>query len=200
MVGFLAVRHGLNDFLLEQGGHIGYSVRPSARGRGHASRALGLGLDHAAALGLDRVLLTCEPGNVASQRTIERAGGVYEDTRADRRGSGSRGSGAGRAVALERCGERRRVDHRGVDHQRVAAEARHQHLPAGPAGLADDLEPGEAAGQVEDLAGVAAHDLELAAVDRQAGRRRADADGVDREGEHDQRAGDADGQGASRWS
>lgn len=82
MVGFLAVRHRLNDFLLEQGGHIGYSVRPAARRRGHAARALRLGLDHAAGLGLDRVLLTCRPDNAASRRTIERAGGVYEDTRA----------------------------------------------------------------------------------------------------------------------
>lgn len=29
----LAVRHGLTPFLLEVGGHIGYSVRPSARRR-----------------------------------------------------------------------------------------------------------------------------------------------------------------------
>ena len=82
VVGFLAVRHALNDFLLEQGGHIGYSVRPSSRRRGHASRALRLGLDHAAALGVDRVLLTCEPDNAGSRRTIEAAGGTYEDTRA----------------------------------------------------------------------------------------------------------------------
>lgn len=82
VVGFLAVRHALNDFLLEQGGHIGYSVRPSAQRRGHASRALGLGLDHAAALGLARVLLVCEPDNAASRRTIEGAGGVLEDVRA----------------------------------------------------------------------------------------------------------------------
>ncbi len=85
VVGFLAVRHELNDFLLEQGGHVGYSVRPSARGRGHASRALRLGLAHAAGLGLQRVLLTCDPDNLASQRTIERAGGAYEDTRAGTR-------------------------------------------------------------------------------------------------------------------
>lgn len=103
VVGFLAVRHGLNDYLLEQGGHVGYSVRPSARGRGHASRALGLGLDHAAALGLDRVLLTCQSGNVASQRTIERAGGVYEDTRAGSRrfwveGLRTRSDGGARAL------------------------------------------------------------------------------------------------------
>ena len=82
VVGFLAVRHALSDFLLEQGGHIGFSVRPSARRRGHASSALRLGLDHAAALGLDRVLLTCDPDNAGSRRTIEAAGGVYEDTRA----------------------------------------------------------------------------------------------------------------------
>jgi predicted acetyltransferase len=82
VVGFLAVRHALNAFLLEQGGHVGYSVRPSARRRGHASTALRLGLDHAAALGIERVLLTCTPDNAASRRTIERAGGVLEDVRA----------------------------------------------------------------------------------------------------------------------
>src|SRR4051812_29525388 len=40
VVGFLALRHTLNAWLLEEGGHIGYSVRPSRRGQGHASRAL----------------------------------------------------------------------------------------------------------------------------------------------------------------
>ena len=82
VVGFLAVRHALSDALLERGGHVGYSVRPSARRRGHAAAALRLGLAHAAALGLDRVLLTCDPGNAASRHTIERAGGVLEDVRA----------------------------------------------------------------------------------------------------------------------
>ena len=36
-VGSLAIRHDLNDFLAAEGGHIGYSVRPSARRRGHAT-------------------------------------------------------------------------------------------------------------------------------------------------------------------
>jgi predicted acetyltransferase len=81
MVGFVAVRHRLNDFLLELGGHIGYSVRPSRRRRGHAGRGLGLALAHARGLGLDRALLTCDVDNEASRRTIERAGGVREDTR-----------------------------------------------------------------------------------------------------------------------
>ena len=34
VIGFLAIRHTLNAFLLEQGGHIGYSVRASRRARG----------------------------------------------------------------------------------------------------------------------------------------------------------------------
>ncbi len=32
-------------------------------------------------MGLDRVLVTCDPGNTASARTIERSGGQLEDTR-----------------------------------------------------------------------------------------------------------------------
>ena len=85
VVGFLAVRHSLTAWLLEEGGHIGYSVRPSRRGRGHASRALGLAVRRSAELGLDRVLLTCDEPNLASARTIERNGGVYEDTRHGKR-------------------------------------------------------------------------------------------------------------------
>ncbi len=81
VIGFLAIRHTLNDFLLEEGGHIGYSVRPSRRGEGHATRALALALDRAAELGIDRVLVTCDDDNEPSRRTIERNGGVYEDTR-----------------------------------------------------------------------------------------------------------------------
>jgi predicted acetyltransferase len=46
-----------------------------------ATWALGRRLDEARAIGLDRVLLVCEAGNVASARTIERAGGVLDDER-----------------------------------------------------------------------------------------------------------------------
>ncbi|MCX5195481.1 GNAT family N-acetyltransferase [Streptomyces sp. NBC_00249] len=80
-LGAIDLRHYLNGFLLDAGGHIGYSVRPSARGRGLAGWALGEVLHEAKLLGMDRVLLTCDPGNAASERTIERAGGVLEDVR-----------------------------------------------------------------------------------------------------------------------
>jgi len=75
------LRHTLNEWLLEIGGHVGYSVRPSQRRRGHASFALAGTLDTARELGLDRVLITCREENVASARTIEHAGGVLEDVR-----------------------------------------------------------------------------------------------------------------------
>ncbi len=81
VIGFLAIRHTLNDFLLDQGGHIGYSIRPARRGEGHASRALALGVARAAELGIDRVLVTCDDDNEPSRRTILRNGGVLEDVR-----------------------------------------------------------------------------------------------------------------------
>ena len=85
VIGFLALRHRLNDYLLREGGHIGYSVRPSRRREGHASRALARSLTRAARLGLDRVLLTCDEDNLGSRMVIEKAGGVLEDVRAGKR-------------------------------------------------------------------------------------------------------------------
>jgi predicted acetyltransferase len=84
-VGRISLRHELNELLWTWGGHIGYSVRPSARGRGHASSALRQMLEVARERGLTEVLVTCDPDNEASRRTIEGAGGVYEDTREGKR-------------------------------------------------------------------------------------------------------------------
>ena len=81
VVGFISLRHELNEYLHAFGGHIGYSVRPSRRRQGYATAALSLALDRAREIGLDRVLLTCDDDNVASARTIENAGGELEDVR-----------------------------------------------------------------------------------------------------------------------
>lgn len=85
VIGFLNLRHQLNDFLLEEGGHVGYSIRPARRREGHAARALALAVRRAAELGIARVLVTCDDGNDASRRTIERNGGVLEDVRGIKR-------------------------------------------------------------------------------------------------------------------
>jgi predicted acetyltransferase len=78
VLGGIALRHELDDFLLRVAGHIGYGIRPSARRRGLATWALGRMLDEARGLGLERVLIVCAEDNIASARTIERRGGVLE--------------------------------------------------------------------------------------------------------------------------
>ena len=79
VVGMLRLRHRLNDALLHSGGHIGYYVRPAARGTGVATEMLRLALDEARALGIERVLLTAYTTNSASVRVIEKNGGVLEN-------------------------------------------------------------------------------------------------------------------------
>ncbi len=81
IVGSINLRHELTDYLLREGGHIGYAVRPSARRLGVATAALRLMLAQARRLGINPVLVTCDDDNVASARTIERCGGVLEDVR-----------------------------------------------------------------------------------------------------------------------
>jgi predicted acetyltransferase len=80
IAGRLSVRHALNDFLLQQGGHIGYGVLPAYRGQGIGKRMLQRGLLITAALGIQRTLVTCDEDNAASRRIIEGAGGVYESS------------------------------------------------------------------------------------------------------------------------
>ena len=82
-IGRIAVRHELNERLLESGGHIGYDVRRSRRQEGHATRMLAAVLPEARKLGIRDILITCTPANVASRRVIEANGGVLEDQRGD---------------------------------------------------------------------------------------------------------------------
>jgi predicted acetyltransferase len=83
-IGRLSIRHSLTQWLLDFGGHIGYVVRPSARGQGHATAMLAAALPIAAGLGLDPVLLTCDDTNEPSRRVIEANGGVFEDQRGEK--------------------------------------------------------------------------------------------------------------------
>lgn len=78
-VGVGKLRHSLNDHLKKSGGHIGYSIRPSERGKGYGTIILSELLKRAADMGIEEVMLTCEPNNVSSRKVIEANKGVLND-------------------------------------------------------------------------------------------------------------------------
>ena len=80
-LGFLNLRLRLNEGLLNYAGHIGYSIRPSERGKGYAKEALRQGLQVAKEKNIKRALVTCSTENPASRAVILANGGVYEDVR-----------------------------------------------------------------------------------------------------------------------
>ncbi|MFC7245847.1 GNAT family N-acetyltransferase [Catellatospora aurea] len=79
-LGEIRVRHRLTDELRRAGGHIGYDLRPSARGQGHGGPMLAAALPVAAGLGIECALLTVEAANTPSRRMIEKAGGLLWQT------------------------------------------------------------------------------------------------------------------------
>ena len=91
VVGILDYRHPLSQFLLDFGGNIGYSVRPSDRRKGYAAEMLRLILPICREFGEKRVLLTCDRDNEASRRTILRNNGILENEVTDTVGLGQSG-------------------------------------------------------------------------------------------------------------
>ena len=78
ILGCSRLRHRLNAHLEQEGGHIGYDIRPSERGKGYATYLLRLTLEEARRIGMKRILITADTENVASWRVIERNDGVIE--------------------------------------------------------------------------------------------------------------------------
>ncbi|GAB0175049.1 MAG: GNAT family N-acetyltransferase [Candidatus Altimarinota bacterium] len=81
LLGALQLRHHIEHPNLSLdggcGGHIGYGLRPNARGKGLAKVMLGLGLGEAKKLGLTKVLISAHSENIASWKTIEGLEGEF---------------------------------------------------------------------------------------------------------------------------
>jgi len=78
VLGAVNIRHRLNEYLSNIGGHIGYGIRPSDRKKGYATEMLRLSLKVARNIGIEKVLITCDKDNIASARTIIKNGGILE--------------------------------------------------------------------------------------------------------------------------
>jgi len=79
IIGSCQLRHSLTEELKQHGGHIGYSISPSERGKGYAKIQLLLVLEEARKMNISELLLTCDETNVGSYKTIESCGGVLLD-------------------------------------------------------------------------------------------------------------------------
>ena len=80
-LGFLNLRLRLNEGLLNYAGNIGYSIRPSERGKGYAKETLRQGLQVAKEKNIKKALVTCSVNNPASRAVILANGGLIEDVR-----------------------------------------------------------------------------------------------------------------------
>ncbi|MGO4546290.1 GNAT family N-acetyltransferase [Paenibacillus sp. 2TAB23] len=78
VIGAVNIRHRLHAKLLNCGGHIGYGICPAERRKGYATKLLALSLEKTKSMGLSKVLLVCDEGNIASEKTILKNGGQFE--------------------------------------------------------------------------------------------------------------------------
>ena len=87
LLGAVNIRHYLNDFLLQYGGHIGDGIRPSERRKGYATEMIRLALLECKKLGINRVLMVCDKDNIGSAKSIINNGGVLENEFVDEKGN-----------------------------------------------------------------------------------------------------------------
>ena len=81
IVGMIDIRHYLNEYLTQVGGHIGYGVRKTERNKSYAKQMLKLALEKCKELKIKKVLITCDEDNIASEKVILSANAKLEDIR-----------------------------------------------------------------------------------------------------------------------
>ncbi len=77
IIGMIDLRHTLNGFLKDLG-NCGYSVRPSERKKGYATKMLCQLLQVAKKAEMKELHISVEKENTASIKVIQKNGGVYE--------------------------------------------------------------------------------------------------------------------------
>lgn len=77
IIGIIDLRHELKGFLIDFG-NSGYSVRPSEREKGYATKMLCLLIEYAKKSNMTSLQLSVEKSNEPSVKTIVKNGGVYE--------------------------------------------------------------------------------------------------------------------------
>lgn len=87
IIGMINIRLALNERLRHYGGHIGYSIRPTERGKGYNKINLYLALKVCEQHGIESVFMDANLNNPASWRTMESLGGkrireYYDDINA----------------------------------------------------------------------------------------------------------------------
>ena len=75
IIGMINIRLVLNERLKKYGGHIGYGIRPTERGKGYNKINLYLGLKVCNTFGIDKVFMDADLNNPASWKTMEALGG-----------------------------------------------------------------------------------------------------------------------------
>lgn len=76
IIGMINIRLALNSKLKKYGGNIGYSIRPTERGKGYNKINLYLALKVCKLYELKKVIMDADKENVASWKTMEALGGV----------------------------------------------------------------------------------------------------------------------------
>lgn len=76
IMGGFRLRIGYNE-IIKYLGHLGANVDEEYRGNQYTTRSIKLMLPFVAQHGLDDLIVTCNPDNIASIKTCERAGGIF---------------------------------------------------------------------------------------------------------------------------
>jgi len=78
IIGMINIRLALNEFLRQEGGHIGYCIRPIERKKGYGTQLLRETLPFCKTIGLRDLIISCDKENSASAAIIKHCGGTLD--------------------------------------------------------------------------------------------------------------------------